>query len=241
MDSATKSAAAVARELGTTIPRVVRAVDRLGLRAARAGGSNRLALTQEMVGQVADELGMVPSLPGLSRIEVRALAALGEAPFGVASARTLARRAGISPTSASKALQRLCEKGLVDKQSMVIASGRAKRANVWSANRLASDWSRLAPELGNVHFPDHATQADEEVPARLRHLFWNTAAAQLKVARYGAYIARRLIATMDLEGLAWGARNLQREDWLSAAEARNLDDRTRALAKNLAAQADGPR
>lgn len=240
MDSTGKSGAEVARELGTTIPRVVRTVDRLGL-DARAGGGNRLALTEAMVDQVTGELGRVPLVPGLSRIEVRALAALRDAPFGVTSARALARRAGISPTSAAKALRRLLRRELVTNESRVIAAGHAKRSDVWSANRLAPEWSQLTAQLASVRGPERRSRTDEQVPTRLRHLFWNADPAQLAVARNGNYIARRLLATMDLEGLAWGARNLRREDWLDAALARGLDDRTRALAANLAEQADGHR
>lgn len=240
MDGGTRSAAEVARDLGTTIPRVVRTVDRLGLKA-RAGGGNRLALTEAMVGQVEDELGRIPPVPGLSRIEVRALAALRDAPFGVSSARALARRAGISPTSATKALGHLHQMGLIAKESTMIAAGHAKRADVWSVNRLASEWPQLASQLTSVRAPKPDGEVDEQVPARLRHLFWNAAPAQLTVARNGNYIARRLLKTMDLEGLAWGARNLRREDWLDAAQARGLDGRTRALAMNLAERAHGAR
>lgn len=240
MDTATQSAAEVARDLGTTIPRIVRAVDRLGLKA-RAVNSNRLTLTETMVRMVEHELGRTPALPGLSRIEVLALAALRDAPFGVSSARVLARRAGISPTSAAKALRQLHKKHLVVKTSQMIAAGRARRSDVWSANRLNPGWPRLAVKLSDVRAPETRTQADDHVPARLRHLFWNTSPAQLAVAGNGSYIARRLLTAMDLEGLAWGARNLQAADWRSAACTRGLDDRTRALSRNLAMQADGAR
>ena len=72
------------------------------------------------------------------------------------------------------------------------------------------------------------------VPARLRHLFWNTADSQLDVRHAGPYIARRLLREMDLQGLAWGAASLSQQDWRRAAEARGLDPQTRRLALNLA-------
>jgi len=78
---------------------------------------------------------------------------------------------------------------------------------------------------------------EQRVPPALRHLFWNTAPAQLDVLRGGPYIARRLLRTMDLEGLAWGASNLRSADWLQAQKARGLDAQVRALARNLAATA----
>ncbi len=75
------------------------------------------------------------------------------------------------------------------------------------------------------------------MPQSLRHLFWNTAPTQLDVQTGGSYIARRLLRTMDLEGLAWGASNLRRADWMEAQKARGLDPRVRGLARNLAATA----
>jgi hypothetical protein len=72
------------------------------------------------------------------------------------------------------------------------------------------------------------------VPRRLRHLFWNTAESQLDVDRAGAYIAKRLLLTMDIQGLAWGVRALRSEDWEKAARARGLEPKVRRLACNLA-------
>jgi hypothetical protein len=75
------------------------------------------------------------------------------------------------------------------------------------------------------------------VPGRLRHLFWNTADSQLDVSSSGPYIARRLLQTMDLQGLAWGAKTLAPRDWEQAAKARGLDPKVRQLAQNLASAA----
>ena len=72
------------------------------------------------------------------------------------------------------------------------------------------------------------------VPARLRHLFWNTAESQLDVRRASPYVARRLLREMDLQGLAWGIQTLSSADWERAAGARGLDPKTRRLALNLA-------
>lgn len=75
---------------------------------------------------------------------------------------------------------------------------------------------------------------DRRVPNRLQHLFWNTASEQLDVDAAGPYIARRLISTGDLDGLAWGSRNLTAADWQAASQARGLDPASRAMALNLA-------
>ena len=77
--------------------------------------------------------------------------------------------------------------------------------------------------LLQVQPPDRPTPVAKRVPRRLRHLFWNTAESQLDVSHAGSYIARRLLRTMDIQGLAWGAQALKREDWEQAALARGLD------------------
>lgn len=64
----------------------------------------------------------------------------------------------------------------------------------------------------------------EAVPARLRHLFWD-------ILGSGGSIARRLLRSGDLEGLAWGAAHLRAADWEHGATARGLDAMTRRLAQ----------
>ena len=91
----------------------------------------------------------------------------------------------------------------------------------------------MDPILGEVAPPARRQPDSRRVPARLRHLFWNTADSQLDVDHAGAYIARRLLRTMDLQGLAWGAQALAPEDWRQAAGARGLDPTVRQLARSL--------
>jgi hypothetical protein len=104
----------------------------------------------------------------------------------------------------------------------------------WHANLSHPRWPTLDPVLARVKAPERAERREVRVPGRLHHLFWNTADSQLDVDSAGAYIARRLLRTMDLQGLAWGARALTPEDWEQAARARGLDSKVRRLARNLA-------
>lgn len=229
----TCSGAEVARRLGTSVPRVVRAVERLGVDAREANG--RLALTPAMIDRLRAELGVTARVPGLETTEVKVLAALSRAPLGLSSARVVANHAVVSPTAANKALRSLEAKGLASRKEAVIAGARARRVELRHANRRAGRWLEIAPVLARVQPPRSSKHAhDQRVPRWLRHLFWNTAPAQLEVSRGGPYIARRLLRTMDLDGLAWGARNLQPSDWGQAARARGLDPSVRALADNLA-------
>jgi DNA-binding MarR family transcriptional regulator len=211
---------------------VVRAAARLGLNARAANG--RLALTRPMVARLRDELGMTARVSGLSPIEVRVLAALSRAPLGLASARVVAGQAGVSPTAATNALRALERGGLIRREAAVIAAGRARPVQLLHANRHSERWSELSPLLATVHPPRRRRARERHVPARLRHLFWNTAPSQLNTAGAGPYIAGRLLSTMDFDGLAWGADNLRPSDWEQAARGRGFDASVRALAHNLA-------
>jgi hypothetical protein len=107
------------------------------------------------------------------------------------------------------------------------------------ANLTAPEWLELVPRLAAIERPRRGkVQRQRRVPRYLEHLFWNTAPAQLDVDRAGSYIARRLIQTGDLDGLAWGAENLYAEAWREAANTRGLSPEQRALARNLAAAAE---
>ena len=229
----TYSAAYVARLLRTSVPRVVRAAERLGLEARRGSGS-RWELTRAMVDRLSRALGYTPPIDGLSDLEVKVLGALARAPLGLASARVVAGEAGVSPTAASKALRSLDQKRLTYRERTTIAAGRARAVELLHANRMAPGWLELAPRLATVRPPARKLSRRRTVPSRLGHLFWNTAPSQLDIGSAGSYIARRLLTTGDLEGLAWGAENLPAAHWEDAARARGLDSRARALALNLA-------
>ena len=231
----TISAADLARELGTSVPRVARAAQRLGLDARKPNG--RFAFGPRAADRVRDALGSTPRAQGLSRSELVVLAALRSAPFGLGSARAVARRSGLSPTTAARALKSLAGKQLVEHSAEMVAAGRAREAQIWRAAFAHPRWPSLDPVLARVERPappERGGRGSGRVPARLRHLFWNSAETQLDVGAAGPYIARRLLRTMDLQGLAWGAQTLEPDDWEQAVRARGLDPKTRRLALNLA-------
>lgn len=226
--------------MSTSVPRVMRAAERLGIERQANG---RLALTAAQAEHLREELGFIPGIDGLSRSEVLVLAALRGAPLGLVSTRAAARRSTLSPTAAGKALGALLEKQLVTRSDEVVAAGRAREMAVWRANVTNPRWHALSPLLDQVEFPGGSSgsrrprNGGTRVPRRLRHLFWNTAPEQLDVESSGPYIARRLLRALDLQGLAWGAEALGAEDWRTGARARGLDPSVRQLARNLAAGA----
>lgn len=235
----TYSAAEVARRLDTSVPRVQRAVARLGL-SARRGVGGRLRLTIDDLARLESELGRTPQAPGLSRTQTAALAALARAPLGVLSIRALAGRARLSPTAASAAVRALLDAGLIIRERRTLPLGRAREVDVLRANVTAPQWPVLAPTLARVVAARSAgapSVRPKRVPRELSHLFWNTADSQLRVGDSGGYIARRLLSTGDPEGLAWGAHSLSAADWRHAARTRGIAPDRRALALNLAAAA----
>jgi DNA-binding MarR family transcriptional regulator len=231
------SAATLARELNTSVPRVIRAIERLGLDARQDNG--RMRLTPADAARLREELGVSPPpVPGLTPVEAKVLGALARAPLGLTSARTAAERAGVSPTSASRAIDSLRAQGLVMIERRTLPAGRARTLDLIRVDYGARRWQQLAGQIAGLRPRERrptATGPRRHVPPRLRHLFWNTAPSQLDTERAGGYIARRLLSAGDLDGLAWGAANLSEADWRHAARTRGVSPRRRALALNYAA------
>lgn len=233
----TISGSEAARRLATSVPRVKRAIDRLGLVVERGRGG-RVRLTALQLDELRGELGAVAPIDGLARVETQVLAALARAPRGLASARAVARRAGLSPTAAAAAVRSLAGRGLVRREREWVAAGRARELELVRADTSAPAWPALAPRLAAVRLPKEGPQrAASWVPARLRHLFWNADPRRLDVCAHGTYIAERLLSACDLDGLAWGLRALRAADWEQASRTRGLSPAQRALARNLARNA----
>jgi DNA-binding Lrp family transcriptional regulator len=196
--------------------------------------SGTLAITSQQLKVLGADLGDAPPT-GLSRTQGRVLTALSRAPRGLASVRAVARRAGVSPTAASHAIRFLTDAGLVRRESRTLAMGKTTECDVYTPIVTTDRWLQLSPELAQIDLPAlDRPEIAKSVPYYLRHLFWNTAPSQLDVATSASYIAKRLLATGDLDGLAWGVNHLPAEAWIYAARARGIDPRDRALALNLA-------
>ena len=194
-----------------------------------------MRLSERQLEELRDELGVVPRVEGLGRVETRVLAALARAPRGLVSVRAVARRAGVSPTAAGAAVRSLSRRGLVRKEREWVASGRARELELIRAEVTAADWPELAPKLAAVALPTGPTEPrPTRLPSRLAHLFWNADPRRIDVPTHGGYLAERLLSAKDLDGLAWGIRALTGADWEQAARNRGLSVRQRALAHNLA-------
>lgn len=233
----TYSVAEVARQLGTSVPRVRRAIRALDVRPQQAGRGERL--DGDDIGRLVERLGSVP--PGWSRAREDALvlAALNRRPLGLRSERAVARAARISPTAAGRAVDRLVTDGLICVERVRTVEGRAVDVDIFVINRSSPEWPGLAAMVRSVELPDRtsAPRAPVRVPHRLWHHFWNADPATITLPRDRRYVAARLLQSTDPQAIAWSAANLDAESIRRAARIRGLDARQRRLLNLLAEDA----
>jgi DNA-binding transcriptional ArsR family regulator len=238
------SAPELATQLGTTLPRIHRAV-RNGLIQPVPSSSRRLRFTADAIAVLRLRWGWTPiHVPGHmdgadrgahTREEMLALAALSRRPLGLRSARAVARVAGISPTTASRVLAVLAEQGLVTHTSVRVVEGTVRDITIWTVLWRSPAWRRLAGIVGQIVLPTAPpTPSGNPVPARLWHLFWDTDPRALRLDRHGPYIIDRVLRANDLEALAWMTRTAEAGSLRRASKRRGLTVQQRHLATLIA-------
>jgi excisionase family DNA binding protein len=232
----------VARRLGASVPRVLRAAKRGEVGAVRRG--NRFLFDADAVELLRRRWGAVPSLPGLSREDVLVLAALGRRPLGLRSGRAVARAAGVSPTTAGRALRRLAERGYVTRETARVTEGGVREVPVWSVRWTEPAWLGAAATVGQATLPVEREPRQRRwaptrrrVPSRLAHLLWNEDLAALDAERDAVLLADRILRSEDPEAHVWMMERLPASAILRATRTRNLDPRRASLGRLLAAMA----
>jgi DNA-binding transcriptional ArsR family regulator len=166
------------------------------------------------------------------------LAALGRRPFGLRSARAVARVAGVSPTTATQALAVLLAGGLVERRTDCVAEGEPRDVTVWTVRWSTPEWLAVATTMGRVVLPMRGLSRRQlRVPRRLSHLFWNADLTTLDVSEHGRYVADRILRSDDSQALAWLAAHVAADDILAATGGRGMDPRAAALGRLLARHA----
>ncbi|MBK5248655.1 MAG: MarR family transcriptional regulator [Actinomycetales bacterium] len=127
---------------------------------------------------------MDAEVDGLTRSEALVLAELARRPRGLASRREVARACSISPATASKAIGGLIASGLVTETPTVLPLGIATTVRLLRANAAHPRWTGLLPQL-RVIVPAAQGPADDRLPARLRHAFWNVPPATYRTLTAG--------------------------------------------------------
>ncbi len=226
----------IAAILGTSVPRVHRALKALGL-SPTSGPKGHLALTSRQVTSLRDYLGQVPRDTGFTREELFVLRTLYVHPLGLRSARAVARHAGVSPTTAAKVLVTLRERSFVEKRAVRVVEGQVVDITVWRL-RLYPYWLThdVHSALAATHPPVPAPGPGvDHLPARFSHLFWNAPAESWRVPEHAGAIATTILEHTDTEALAWAAQTLPTGAFRKAErDRRGTSPRIRQLAHNLA-------
>lgn len=230
----TYSLSGVAQSLGTSAPRLSRAIRDLGIVPTRHGSERRLTAAQ--YDALRARLGYAPQIAGLTREELFVLAALNLHPLGLRSTRAVARAASVSPTTASRAVTHLESRGLVSTTTERVIEGEARDVTVTRIASRSDDWIAIAPDVRRVVLPERRAPRThaKAVPQRLWHHFWNAEPAKLRLPADADYIAARLLRSDDPQALSWAASHLDETSIAKVAQLRGVDERRRSMIRHLA-------
>jgi len=229
-----------AESLGTTVPRVTRAIENLRIaprRAATARQHRRAqVLNSEQLTRLQERLGAAPVNGEFSREEMFILSALNLSPFGFRSARAAASAASVSATTAAKALPVLVASGLVTESTKpVLDSGRVTRGTVYEANRTSDGWHTAFDDIRSTYLPESRKSTEPKlVPRRFWHLFWNATPSKLPISEHADFIASRMLLSQNPQAVAWAALHLPASSIANTAKLRHVSARDRSWLKNLA-------
>ena len=181
-------------------------------------------------------IGPLPVGAPLRDADLRVAAVLSRRPFGLRSARAVARLAGVPPTTAARCLHRLSRRGIVRCRVDAVSAGAAGHVTVWTIDWCAAAWHGVATEVGRVALrpPPAPARSASRVPTRLAHLFWNADLRGVDPGAHGHYVASRILRADDCQALGWLARHLSPDAIRRAAAGRGLESRRVALAHLLA-------
>ena len=230
----TYTAGDVARLLNVSTPTVRRAAATLSIAPQTTAGGHR-RFTEADVADIRRLTGFTPTVDGLTRSEVKTLAALARHPNGLRSNRAVARAASLSPTAAGRATTRLRDLGLASRTAEDVAEGSVATVEVWRLT-VGPAWFAVADEVSRTVFPERpAPRASGHVPPRFWHQFWNVDPRHLDTDADGAFIALRLVSGDDPAGRAWALRHLDADALDAVRQARGMDVRLAAMVDNALA------
>ena len=235
MDS-TLSTTEAARALNTTLPRVHRS-----LLATRHWDVRRSSAEADLW-----RLQTLTSRPRLRPRSRRYRAR--RAARSRSTSSTLARLAICSCSGPSRrsqpdnrlaALARLGNKGYVVHPLRRVVEGTVKEVELWEINWSAPVWRSVESDVRRAVLPARvaADHASSSPPKYLDHLFWNVDRPSLNLDSDGAFIALRVLGSLDLQGLSWLASGaISKENLRHTSRACGISPRQKDFALNLARQ-----
>lgn len=223
-----------AEALGTSLPRLRRAIRELEIRPTPHGRERRL--DEGQFAELRSRLGSAPQLDGFTREELFVLAALNLHPLGMRSIRAVARAASVSPTTASRAITNLTAEGLLTAGTERLVEGEAVDATVLRIARRSPEWIQIAPAVRTVVLPRRRAPRTppKAVPQHLWHHFWNADPGKIRLPADADYVAARLLRSDDPQALSWAASNLDVASIARVEQLRGLDDERRSMIRHLA-------
>ncbi len=227
----------MAEEFETSVPRVTRAMKRLGLVPMQGLLNDRRVqvLDSSQVAVLEDELGFAPRVGGYTREALFVLAALNLSPYGFRSVHTVSRAASISATTAVKVVARLTEKGLIIvSPQRELLNRKVVTVSTLHANRHHKEWRRLSGQIAMVRLPKQSSTSPKIVPRRFWHLFWNADPLQLPLAEHADFIATRMLLSDEPQAIAWAATNLPPTSIERTANMRSTPEEDRQWFRSLA-------
>ena len=224
-----------AEDLGTTVHRVTRAVERLGIEMLHhvvkqpQRGRPARTISRLDLERLRHELGSTPRECGRSREEMFVLAAFNLSPFGFRSMRAVASASTVSPTTAVLIVERLIDEELVTRRRVnEVLSGRVVQINIVEANRLSSGWREVMDQIRVTSLPTPSTPREpKRAPRRFWHLFWNSNPAAMPVSEYADFLTSRLILSKDAAAVAWAAVCMPPSSIAKAATLRHVTEHDR--------------
>ncbi len=227
----------VADALGTSVPRVTRAMKRLDVvpTPSLRNGRRVQVLESSKIVALEDELGFAPHVEGYTREDMFVLAAINLSPYGFRSVYAISRAASISATTAGKVVDKLTENGLIlmtpqrellNRKVVVVLALRANRHN--------SQWWKLSEAIAAVRLPAQVPKPAKIVPRRFWHLFWNADPLKLPIVDYADFIATRMLLSDEPQAIAWAAINLPPSSINRAAHMRSTRQEDRRWLHSLA-------
>lgn len=216
----------LAERIGVSLPTVHALLDREGI--ARPGRGRERLVPRPVAERIIRQRAV-----GYSTTEISVLAALAASPLGLSSARRVAAKAGISPSAASATLARLTDRGLVKRQKRrTIWAGQARTETASVLDVGSQRWPEVRSAVRAAQLPERTVEPVDRVPKAFWHLFWNAEPATLRVAKNGAYIARRMLNSNSMAAAQWALLHIAENDLQAAATGRGTQERTRALVEN---------
>lgn len=231
----------VAGYLGTSLPRVSRAIQYLGL-SVRRTDRGWVRLSRPDIDMLLKYLGKYPVNSCFTREEMFVLAVLWNRPFGVESMRFLSECAGISPVATGNALKKLASQGLVERTVRRVMRLRVENILIWKLNiRSVLANHELVQNIGNTVVPLRPLRSNScepgqgcQIPGVFRSMFWNADFDRLNTQTNARMIATRVVEQMNLNALAWAIKTVDHQAFRDIAYARGNTARMTALALNIA-------